>query len=118
MVLSRGARWANLWPSEGFSKSVTPHAVIEELESNGDEDTSERGIFNTIISDVSSFLFMGNLALFLGLLVVIFTIHVLMASGMEAYWLAKVGAVVVSAGIVGTFRLPPCSTGFISRGLA
>eukprot|EP00903_Cladosiphon_okamuranus_P014942 g13833.t1 len=85
-------RWVNLWPSQNFSRSVTPEFVAKDLEeSKDDEDTSsgDKGISLTIISDVSSFLFMGNLALFFGGLVVIFTVHVLVASGVEAYWLAK-----------------------------
>ena len=88
-----GARWVNLWPSERFSISVTPEVVTKDMEeSKEDGDTSEeKGISFTVISDVSSFLFMGNLALFFGLLLAIFTVHILIASGVEAYWLAKVG---------------------------
>ncbi|CAN0236650.1 unnamed protein product, partial [Ectocarpus sp. 8 AP-2014] len=32
---------------------------------------------------------MGNLALFAGFLVTIFSVHILVASAVEAYWLAK-----------------------------
>eukprot|EP00903_Cladosiphon_okamuranus_P018718 g17231.t1 len=87
-------RWVNLWPSDNFSRSVTPQVIADDLEEpNKNEDEREdRGIFSTTISDISSFLFMGNLALFFGFLVVIFTLHILVASGVEAYWLAKKSA--------------------------
>ena len=41
-------------------------------------------------SKISSFVFMGNFLLFLALLAGIFLIHVAVASGVEAYWIAKV----------------------------
>ena len=59
-------------------------------EKDEDEDPQQRGVSFTILSDISSVLFMGNLALFVGLLVIVFTLHILLASGIEAYWMAKV----------------------------
>lgn len=92
---------ANLWPSKSFSENVAqwvfPDKTSEERsktapdsEKDEDEDPQELGVSFTILSDISGVFFMGNLALFLGLLVIVFTLHVLLASGIEAYWLSKV----------------------------
>lgn len=95
------SRLVNLWPPRSFSESVTkwvfPDDDSEERsktardsEKDEEDDTQQRGVSFTILSDISSLLFMGNLALFLGLLVIVFTLHILLASGIEAYWMAKV----------------------------
>ena len=91
-------RWVNLWPSQSFSEGVASRVLSDEPEptsgeddgSGDDGDETQRGISLTIISDVGSLLFMGNFALFAGLLVTIFSLHILVASAVEAYWLAKV----------------------------
>ncbi|CAM9869077.1 unnamed protein product, partial [Ectocarpus fasciculatus] len=90
-------RWVNLWPSQSFSEGVASRVLSDEPEptsgeddgSGDDGDETQRGISLTIISDVGSLLFMGNFALFAGLLVTIFSLHILVASAVEAYWLAK-----------------------------
>ncbi|CAM9430646.1 unnamed protein product [Ectocarpus sp. 12 AP-2014] len=95
--LTKNIRWVNLWPSQSFSEGVASRVLFNEPEpTSGEDDASEedgdatqRGISWTVISDVGSFLFMGNLALFAGVLVIIFSVHILVASAVEAYWLAK-----------------------------
>ncbi|CAN0166666.1 unnamed protein product, partial [Ectocarpus sp. 4 AP-2014] len=90
-------RWVNLWPSQSFSEGVASRVLFNEPEPTSGEDddfeedgdATQRGISWTVISDVGSFLFMGNLALFAGFLVIIFSVHILVASAIEAYWLAK-----------------------------
>ncbi|CAN0367524.1 unnamed protein product [Ectocarpus sp. 6 AP-2014] len=90
-------RWVNLWPSQSFSEGVASRVLSNEPEptagedgvSEEDGDATQRGISWTVISDVGSFLFMGNLALFAGFLLTIFSLHILVASAIEAYWLAK-----------------------------
>lgn len=41
-------------------------------------------------SNISSAVFMGNLVLFAGILAGIFVVHIALASGVEAYWIAQV----------------------------
>jgi len=41
-------------------------------------------------SDISSAVFMGNLVLFAAILTGIYVVHIALASGVEAYWIAKV----------------------------
>ncbi|CAB1104148.1 unnamed protein product [Ectocarpus sp. CCAP 1310/34] len=95
--LTKNLRWVNLWPSQSFSEGVASWVLCNEPEptsgedddSEEDGDSTQRGISWTVISDVGSFLFMGNLALFAGFFVIIFSVHILLASAVEAYWLAK-----------------------------
>ncbi|CAM9590962.1 unnamed protein product, partial [Ectocarpus sp. 13 AM-2016] len=88
--LTNNLRWVNLWPSDSFSEGIASRVFSEELDQTSDEDgATPRAISQTITSDVGSLLFMGNLALFSGLLVIIFTLHIFVASGVEAYWVAK-----------------------------
>ncbi|CAM9523011.1 unnamed protein product [Ectocarpus sp. 12 AP-2014] len=91
-------RWVNLWPSESFSEGVASrisssrpdHTPGEDGDYDDDDDTTQRGMSVSFTNDLGSLLFMGNLALFAGLLVIIFSLHILVASAIEAYWLAKV----------------------------
>ncbi|CAB1104649.1 unnamed protein product [Ectocarpus sp. CCAP 1310/34] len=92
-------RWVNLWPSESFSEGVASRIFPSEPDKiygeddgddDGDDDTTKRGISVSFTHDLGSLLFMGNLALFAGLLVIIFSLHILVASAIEAHWLAKV----------------------------
>ncbi|CAB1096724.1 unnamed protein product [Ectocarpus sp. CCAP 1310/34] len=88
--LTNNLRWVNLWPSESFSEGIASRIISDEPDQPSDEDdTTPSAISQTVTSNVGSLLFMGNLALFSGLLVIIFTSHVLVASVVEAYWVAK-----------------------------
>ncbi|CAM9728026.1 unnamed protein product [Ectocarpus fasciculatus] len=88
--LTNSLRWVNLWPSESFSDGVASRVLSDEFgQTSEEDDTTPRGISQTLTSDVSSLLFMGNLVLFMGLLVIIYTLHILVASAVEAYWVAK-----------------------------
>ena len=121
------SRLVNLWPPRSFSESVTkwvfPDDDSEERsktardsESDEEDDTQQRGVSFTILSDISSLLFMGNLALFLGLLVIVFTLHILLASGIEAYWMAKV-RLTLQQNTFGIYT-PMCSvSGFCTGGI-
>ncbi|CAN0119598.1 unnamed protein product [Ectocarpus sp. 6 AP-2014] len=88
-------RWVNLWPSERFSEVVASRIFSSKPdqthgEDDGDDDTTKRGMSVSFTNDLGSLLFMGNLALFAGLLAIIFSLHILVASAIEAHWLAKV----------------------------
>ncbi|CBJ33896.1 hypothetical protein Esi_0679_0001 [Ectocarpus siliculosus] len=88
-------RWVNLWPSERFSEVVASRIFSSNPdqthgEDDGDDDTTKRGMSVSFTNDLGSLLFMGNLALFAGLLAIIFSLHILVASAIEAHWLAKV----------------------------
>ncbi|CAM9536684.1 unnamed protein product, partial [Ectocarpus sp. 12 AP-2014] len=92
-------RWVNLWPSESFSEGVASRVSSSKPDHtpgedggdyDGDDDTTQRGMSVSFINDLGSLLFMGNLALFAGLLVIIFSVHIVVASAIEAHWLAKV----------------------------
>ncbi len=89
-----GDRWVNLWPPQDFAESFTPGSGEESPSSDeSDADQQDRGIepeASSATGDLSSFVFMGNFVLFVALLTVIFLIHVALASGVEAYWIAKV----------------------------
>ncbi|CAM9909350.1 unnamed protein product [Ectocarpus fasciculatus] len=77
-------RWVNLWPPASLARSFAPVSMYGELGLEGEED-EESG-------DLSSGVFIGNLVLFLIILLIIFLIHMTVASAIEAYWLAERGA--------------------------
>lgn len=99
-----------MWPSESFSEGVASRVLSSKPdetpgeddgeydgENDGDhdgdhdgDDGTQRGMSVSFTNDIGSLLFMGNLALFAGLLVIIFSLHILVASAIEAHWLAKV----------------------------
>ena len=83
-------RWVNLWPPESFAESFTPTAASEEPEVGQQDDDPESDVSPGPANEISSFVFMGNFLLFLALLAGIFIVHVAVASGVEAYWIAKV----------------------------
>ncbi|CAN0463533.1 unnamed protein product, partial [Ectocarpus sp. 12 AP-2014] len=98
-------RWVNLWPPASFARSFTPGSMYGELDQEGEDARSftlarmygeldqegEEGVEEES-GDLSSSVFVGNLVLFLVILFIIFLIHMILASGIEAYWLAKRGA--------------------------
>lgn len=86
-------RWVNLWPPQSFAESFTPTGASgEESSAGGDqqEDGTERDASAGLSSDISSAVFMGNLVLFAAILTGIYVVHIALASGVEAYWIAKV----------------------------
>lgn len=72
--LSKLKRWINLW---------WPAGIGEDIASDG-------CIFETGASEIGALVFVGNLALVLGILLAIFFLHVAVVSGAEALWLTKV----------------------------
>ncbi|CAM9523853.1 unnamed protein product [Ectocarpus sp. 6 AP-2014] len=68
-----GLRWINLW---------WPAEIGEDIASDG-------CIFETGASEIGALVFVGNLALVLGILLAIFFLHVAVVSGAEALWLTK-----------------------------
>lgn len=66
-------RWINLWYSAKFAEGAT-------------------GCSFTASADVAidALVFVGNLALVVGILVAMFMLHVAIVSAVEAYWLSKV----------------------------
>ncbi|CAM9702642.1 unnamed protein product, partial [Laminaria digitata] len=80
-------RWANLWPPPGVAESLAPFRSTRRLQ---EEDNSSRcELAAAGSSDIGAIVFIGNLVLFAGILLTIFLLHVLLASGVEAYWLTK-----------------------------
>ncbi|CAM9953326.1 unnamed protein product, partial [Ectocarpus sp. 4 AP-2014] len=68
-----GLRWINLW---------WPAEIGEDIASDG-------CIFETGANEIGALVFVGNLALVLGILLAIFFLHVAVVSGAEALWLTK-----------------------------
>lgn len=85
----RDNRWVNLWPPQDFAESFTPVSDEAVSADRGGIVESESDA-SSATGDISSFVFMGNFVLFMAVLAAIFLIHVALASGVEAYWLAKV----------------------------
>lgn len=101
MIDASPSRWVNLWPPESFTDrflGFIPSIIdaSEEPEAGQSEDSTERDVSPRLTSDLSSAVFLGNFALFLALLTAIFVVHVAVASGVEAYWIAKVRIYVTS----------------------
>eukprot|EP00904_Undaria_pinnatifida_P013948 jgi/Undpi1/9684/HiC_scaffold_27.g12140.m1 len=79
--------WANLWTPASLVRRVTTLQTtrrLQETESSGRCELAEAGS-----DDIGAIVFIGNLALFAVILLTIFLFHVLLASGVEAYWLTK-----------------------------
>ena len=86
--LAASVRWANLWPSPNVVRKFTPLKTPRRLQ---EEDSSDRCQLTAAgSSDIGAVVFIGNLVLFISILLIIFILHVLLASGVEAYWLTKV----------------------------
>ena len=90
-------RWVNLWPPASFAESFIPasepilQARSLRLQIASDEfEPGEEGASGSTEEGISSAVFLGNFTLFVALLSSIFLVHVVLASAIEAYWLAKV----------------------------
>lgn len=81
-------RWVNLWLPENFVETFTPVSATRRLQET--ESASRCDLASTGSGDIGAIVFVGNLVLFAGVLLAIFLLHVLLASGVEAYWLTKV----------------------------
>ena len=67
-------RWVNLWwPAE-----------------IGEDIASEECVFDAGASELGALVFVGNLILVVGILLGVFLLHIVLVSGVEAYWLTKV----------------------------
>ncbi|CAN0101373.1 unnamed protein product, partial [Scytosiphon promiscuus] len=109
-------RWVNLWPPTSFAESFTPQSASVEVDqfSTAEDTPAPKGASRHVGALASSSVslqeaeeyeghdmsasnpdnggatvFMGNFVLFVGLLLGIFLTHVVVASAIEAYWLAK-----------------------------
>lgn len=69
-------RWTNLWWSAEIGKDFASGECVLELGA----------------SDIGALVFVGNLLLIGSILLGIFLLHVVVVSGIEALWLAKVKA--------------------------
>lgn len=78
----------NLWPPENVVEALTPVSTTRRLQEA--ESASQCDLAATGPGDIGAIVFVGNLVLFAGALLAIFLLHVLLASGVEAYWLTKV----------------------------
>ncbi|CAM9210583.1 unnamed protein product, partial [Scytosiphon promiscuus] len=87
-------RWVNLWPPASFADNFVPENAPDALD---DDDPSGGGaVFgaysqrgSSASGNLGSAVFVGNLTLFILLLMIIFLIHIAVASAVEAYWLVK-----------------------------
>lgn len=80
--VSTCCRWINLWPPASFSETFLPRSVSDDLEEKEGRDDAPGGM--------NAAVFLGNIALFLGLLMIIIVVHVAIAAAIEAHWLTKV----------------------------
>lgn len=62
----------------------------KELTRSLQEEDSSCVFEETSLSDIGALVFLGNLGLFAAILLGIFVVHIVVASGAEAYWLSKV----------------------------
>ena len=91
MIVFFLCRWVNLWPSASVVEQFTPLRTTRQPQETGSETNSPRCDFgSTEPNDVGGIVFVGNLVLFIVILLAKFFLHVLLASGVEAYWLTKV----------------------------
>eukprot|EP00903_Cladosiphon_okamuranus_P012907 g12051.t1 len=77
-------RWVNLWPPASLAESLTP---TWGFDSPGDDEGPN--VQATSTGNISSAVFMGSFILFASLLSGIFIFHLVVASAVEAYWVAK-----------------------------
>eukprot|EP00904_Undaria_pinnatifida_P013952 jgi/Undpi1/9688/HiC_scaffold_27.g12144.m1 len=82
-------RWVNLWPPEDVVEIFTPLGTARRLQETDGSSASRCDIAESESGGLGATVFVGNLVLFAGILLTIFVLHVLIASGVEAYWLTK-----------------------------
>lgn len=80
-------RWINLWPPDSFAEDFEITGGSRRLQ---EEDDDASTCFAETSSDLGALVYVGNLVLFAGILGALITLHISLASGVEAYWLTKV----------------------------
>lgn len=80
------ARWVNLWPPASIGRSF----LSRQGQLSQGEESSGCVIPVTSVSDINGEVFLGNIALVTFILLSIFVVHILVASGVEACWMSKV----------------------------
>lgn len=75
LIPFRYKRWVNLWWPAEFAEDIA----------------SKECAFAGGAGDIGALVFVGNLVLVVGILLLIFLLHVAVISGVEAFWLLKVG---------------------------
>lgn len=89
----------NLWPPASFAEEFIGASEeegqlrrlqAETEEGAGGGSASVCSWDGVDVNGLGALVFIGNLGLVFGALVVIFLLHVALVSGVEAYWLAKV----------------------------
>lgn len=84
----RRFRWVNLWLPADVVESYTRLRPSRRLQAEDDSSRCELAAAGS--NDIGAVVFIGNLLLFASILLTIFLLHLLLASGVEAYWLTKV----------------------------
>lgn len=84
----------NLWPPASVGRGFI---LKKEQGLSQEEGSSGCTFLVTSLSDIGGEVFVGNIVLFSCILVGIFVVHILVASGVEAYWMSKVRRRLVSA---------------------
>lgn len=81
-------RWVNMWLPADIVEALTPLKATRRLQEEHHSSRCELAAAES--NEIGAIGFIGNLVLFTGILLTIFLLHVLLASGVEAYWLTKV----------------------------
>eukprot|EP00903_Cladosiphon_okamuranus_P017691 g16290.t1 len=91
-------RWVNLWPPASFAEEFvgsseeggqTRRLQEQAEDGGGGGSASECSWDGADVNGLGALVFIGNLLLVFGALVLIFLLHVALVSAVEAFWLAK-----------------------------
>ncbi|CAN0416896.1 unnamed protein product, partial [Laminaria digitata] len=88
LEFAKHLRWVNMWLPADIVEALTPIRATRRLQEEHHSSRCELAAAES--NDIGAIGFIGNLVLFAGILLTIFLLHVLLASGVEAYWLTKV----------------------------
>lgn len=78
----------NLWPPGDAVGNFTPVTRARRLD--GTDSLPRCELADAGSSDIGALVFIGNLVLFAIILLAIFVLHIVLASGVEACWVTKV----------------------------
>lgn len=79
-------RWVNLWPPASIGRGF----LLRGGEPSEENEPSGCVFPVTSLNEIGGEVFLGNIVLFTCILLGIFAVHVLVASGIEACWMSKV----------------------------
>eukprot|EP00752_Nemacystus_decipiens_P003432 g3173.t1 len=91
-------RWVNLWPPASFAEEFIgtsgEEGQMRRLQQKAGEGSGEGSALEcswdgTDVNNLGALVFIGNLCLVFGTLLLIFLVHIALVSAVESFWLAK-----------------------------